>query len=68
MNIIEISNYLNEQLILDIKAENNLKYVDELHIVESNSTYRYNKKIYNLKKNYKYILYIIILSYYGKRT
>ncbi len=57
MKIIEISNYLNEQLILDIKAENSLTYVDELHIVESNSTYRYKKKLFNLKKKFNHIFY-----------
>ena len=34
MKIYEISNYLNEQLILDIKAENNQENVDEFHVVE----------------------------------
>jgi len=57
MKIFEISNYLNEQLLLDIKAENNQEYVDEFHITESNSTYRYNKKEFNLKVNFNHIFY-----------
>jgi hypothetical protein len=57
MKIYEISNYLNEQLILDIKAENNQENVDEFHVTESNSTYKYNKKEFNLKVNFNHIFY-----------
>lgn len=57
MKVYEISNYLNESLILDIKSENNKKFVDEFHVVESNATYRYNKKKFNLKKKYSHIFH-----------
>ena len=57
MSVYEISNFLNEQLILDIKAENNKNIVKEFHVVESNSTYKSNKKLYNLKKNFSHIIH-----------
>ena len=57
MRVYEISNYLNEELILDIKSENNKKFVNEFHVVESNTTYRYNKKRFNLKKKYPHIFH-----------
>ena len=47
MFVYEISNFLNEQLIQDIKAENNPNIVEEFHVVESNVTYKLNKKLYN---------------------
>ena len=50
MLVYEISNFLNEQLILDIKTENNQNIVEEFHVVESNVSNRFNKKLYNLKK------------------
>lgn len=47
MFVYEISNFLNEQLILDIKAENNQNIVEEFYVVESNVTYKLNKKLYS---------------------
>lgn len=57
MTIYEISNFYNEQLVLDIKAKNNQNYVNKFYVVESNLTYRYNQKPYVLKKSFNHIIY-----------
>lgn len=44
MKIFEVSPFFNEKLILKLKIENSLGVVDELHVTESNRSYKYLKK------------------------
>lgn len=55
--IYEISNFYNEQLVLDIKAKNNQNFVDKFYVVKSDSTYRFNEKPYILKKKFNNIVH-----------
>ena len=55
MKIFEISNILNEQLLFDVKSKNSKNYINKFHVVESNFTYKYEKKDYLIKNNFDHV-------------
>ncbi|MBN4046644.1 hypothetical protein JYU02_01450, partial [bacterium AH-315-P15] len=48
MKIIEFSPFYNENLLLGIKTAEARAWIDEVHVVESNRTFRFAEKPYNL--------------------
>ena len=49
MKIYEFSSFYNEQLIADLKVEENSFWVDEFHFTESNRDFNFNPKSFNYK-------------------
>jgi len=49
MKIYEFSPFYNENMLLKIKAAEAKSWIDEIHVVESNRTFRYGHKPYQFK-------------------
>lgn len=47
MKIYEFSPFYNENMLLGIKAAEAANWIDEVHVVESNRTFRFGEKPYN---------------------
>jgi len=52
MKIYEFCPYYNEAVVTNIKIEENSGWVDELHLVEANRTFRFDPKPYHFSPNH----------------
>ena len=57
MKIYECSPYFNEKLVANLKISESQNWIDELHIVESNSTFKGENKNYTFSSNVSNVKY-----------